>query len=331
MPLVRLGLVGCGRAAERLHVPAIGAATGTSLQGVYDPLPARGQLLASGHDGCAVFKSVEALIQSDDIDAIIVATPPGTHAPIATAALRNGRPVLIEKPLASSVKEGEDLQRVQADTGVLAMVGLNRRSWLAAVNLRRLLQRRREGPVHVKMAITSDIGGWSPLVSGSDPLDDLSTHQLDLLRFLVGCEIARVEAVEHAPGEFQLSVDMEDGTTATCSAAYRSPSIELIEVAVGRKTYLIRVGSERLWPAAGAARRGLDVLDLVQRKLRRGRGGLTMSYTHQLRLFASLVQGESLSYPGIADGLVVVRAIDAARRSLASGGTHAPFLAIGER
>jgi predicted dehydrogenase len=329
--VVRIGLVGCGRAAERLHVPAIGPSTGTSLNGVYDPLPARRELIASMHDRCSVFETIEALVQSDEVDAIIVATPPESHASVAALALRKGRPVLIEKPLASSVKEGAELQRLQADSAALAMVGMNRRAWEPAVKLRTEIARRRAGRVQVRMAITSDIAGWSPLVSAADPLDDLSTHQLDLLRFLLGCDIAKTEAAEIQPGEYQLSVEMEDGTTATCTAAYRSPSMESIEVSVGPSTYLIRVGSDRLWPATGPARRTLDLVEMALRKLRRRPGGLARSYAHQLRTFARLVRGETVAYPGIDDGLAVMRAIEAARGSLARGGTNASPLTIGQR
>jgi hypothetical protein len=72
---IRLGLIGCGRAAERLHVPAIGRATATRLAGVFDPIRSRRELIASRQAGCHAFESAESLVYSGEIDAVIVATP----------------------------------------------------------------------------------------------------------------------------------------------------------------------------------------------------------------------------------------------------------------
>ena len=126
---LRLGLLGCGRAAERLHVPAIGRATATRLAGVFDPIRSRRELIAARQTRCRVFESAESLVDSGEVDAVIVATPAESHVEMASLALRAGLPVLVEKPLAGSLGEGQRLGTVQRSAGIPLMVGLNRRWW----------------------------------------------------------------------------------------------------------------------------------------------------------------------------------------------------------
>lgn len=325
---IRLGLLGCGRAAERLHVPAIGRGTATCLLGVFDPIRSRRELIASGQARCRAFESAASLVQSGDIDAVIVATPAESHVEMASLALRAGLPVLVEKPLAGSLEDGQRLAAVQRSTGVPVMVGLNRRWWGPAVRLRQRMARPGRGPAAVRMEITSDVNGWSPVSAGSDPLDDLGTHQLDLLRFLFGCEIESVRTTQPAPAEFQLNVRLVDGTTATCIAAYRGRSTEVIQVSVGPEQSYIRTGSERIWPASGGIRRVLDISDSVHRRMLRRRGGLSLSYADQLISFVACVRGRTPASPCLHDGLAVLRAIVAARASLVSGGADIPITSI---
>jgi predicted dehydrogenase len=317
---VRLGLLGCGRAAERLHVPAIGPATATQLAGVFDPIRSRRELIASSQARCRVFESAESLVDSREIDAVIVASPAESHLVMASLALQAGLPVLVEKPVAASLDEGKRLEAVQRSTGVSLMVGLNRRGWAPAMTLRQRLSGPGRGPAVLLMEFTSDVSGWGPLSAQSDPLDDLGTHQLDLLRFLLGCEIQSVRATRPTPEEFHLSVRLEDGSSATCIAAYTARSQEVIQVSAGPERSCLRAGSERIRPPSGRIRRMLDITDTVHRRMLRRPGGLSRSYAAQLASFAACVRGRTPVSPGLRDGLAALRAIAAARASLASGG-----------
>jgi myo-inositol 2-dehydrogenase / D-chiro-inositol 1-dehydrogenase len=327
---LRLGLLGCGRAAERLHVPAMGGATATRLAGAFDPIRSRRELIASRQAHCRAFESAESLVHSGDVDAVIVATPAESHVEMASLALRAGLPVLVEKPLAGSLGDGQRLEAVQRSTGVPVMVGLNRRWWEPAVRLRQRLARADRGPAAVRMEFTSDVSGWSPLAARSDPLDDLGTHQLDLLRFLFGCEIETVRATQPSSAEFQLHARLVDGTTATCVAAYRDHSTEVIQVSAGSKRSCLRAGSERIWPASGGVRRVLDISDAVHRRMLRRRGGFSQSYTEQLISFVACVRGRTPASPCLRDGLAAIRAIAAARASLVSGGVDVTITSIRE-
>ena len=128
--VVLIGLLGCGRAAEQLHVPAILRTRETRLTAVCDPVPERRQLVARAAPGCRAFATAEELFASRSVDAVLVASPPETHVALAELALRAGVPVLVEMPLAGSLAEAIHLAELErkargsVDGGVQsAMVG----------------------------------------------------------------------------------------------------------------------------------------------------------------------------------------------------------------
>ena len=149
-----------------------------------------------------------ALIARDDVQLIDIAAPGGLHAPIAIAALRAGKHVLCEKPLANTLAEAE-LMAAAADaafpSGARAMVGFNYRRVPALALARRLVEQGRIGTLrHVRAVYLQDwlVDPDSPLTwrmqadqAGSGALGDLGAHIVDLARFLTGDEIAGVSAV----------------------------------------------------------------------------------------------------------------------------------------
>ena len=149
-----------------------------------------------------------ALIARDDVQLIDIAAPGGLHAPIAIAALRAGKHVLCEKPLANTLAEAEAMAAA-ADaafpSGARAMVGFNYRRVPALALARRLVEAGRIGTLrHVRAVYLQDwlVDPDSPLTwrmqadqAGSGALGDLGAHIVDLARFLTGDEIVGVSAV----------------------------------------------------------------------------------------------------------------------------------------
>lgn len=83
------------------------------------------------------FTDTEAFVKEKDLDAVIVTTPEFTHAPVAIAAMRAGKPVYLEKPLAHTLKDCHAIIETQRQTGVKLFVGFNMR---AAIAYRKLKQ-----------------------------------------------------------------------------------------------------------------------------------------------------------------------------------------------
>ena len=122
----KVGLIGCGRAAERYYLPALGRqAAKARLVAVADPRPERALLAASGLPGCLTFDSVETLLQEAEIDAVLVTSSPDTHVPITIKALQAGLSVLVEKPLGTSSEQVQDLEECTSRSRGIVMVGFN--------------------------------------------------------------------------------------------------------------------------------------------------------------------------------------------------------------
>ncbi|MEW1892634.1 Gfo/Idh/MocA family oxidoreductase [Streptomyces sp. NBC_00523] len=98
-----IGLAGCGGFAEFV-LDAIAGLPGLRLAAVADPSRERSRLLGERH-GVPALGSLDELLQRDDVAAVLIATPPATHAAMATAALRAGRHVFCEKPLATTTED----------------------------------------------------------------------------------------------------------------------------------------------------------------------------------------------------------------------------------
>lgn len=322
---VLIGILGCGRAAERLHVPALRRIGGARLTAAYDPLPERRELIARAAPGCRPFDSPEDLLAARVVDAVIIAAPPEAHADLAELALRARLPVLIEKPLATTLEEAMRVAEVERVVRQAVMVGFNRRWWEPAQALHHALAQGGDVPPTAESVILSDIAAWGALTAPANPLEDLAVHHLHLLPYLLDQDITTMRAHRVGPQEIELLLTFHRGSRARCVAGFGPRSEERVEVDVGSRRYAISAGSERIRPADGAARAILDATDAVRRRLAGGRGSLKRSYERQLRAFLDCIQAGRTALPaspGTADGIAAMLATDAARASLAQHGAE---------
>ncbi|PYI68142.1 dehydrogenase [Arthrobacter livingstonensis] len=213
-PALRVGMVGYAfmgaahshawRTAHRFFelpfIPELTAIAGRNRAGVEQAAERMG------------WKSVETdwrrLIERDDIDLIDICTPGNTHAEIAIAALRAGKHVLCEKPLANSVAEAREMAAVAAEAarnGVFAMCGYSYRRTPALALAKRMVQDGRLGTIRqVRAQYLQD---WltdpnAPLTwrmdktkSGSGALGDIGAHSIDTAQFVSGLNITGVSAL----------------------------------------------------------------------------------------------------------------------------------------
>lgn len=149
-----------------------------------------------------------ALIERDDIDLIDICTPGNTHAEIAIAALKAGKHVLCEKPLANSVEEAQEMTAVAeeaASKGVFSMCGYSYRRTPALAQMKRMVADGRIGTIRqVRAQYLQD---WlsdpnAPLTwrmdkdkSGSGALGDIGAHSIDSAQFVTGLNITGVSAI----------------------------------------------------------------------------------------------------------------------------------------
>ena len=188
---LKVGLVGAGLQGRRRAL-AVKAAEGSHLVAVADGDREALQALAS-QMGCQAAMGWEEIVSRPDIDAVIVATPPHLHAAISIAAMKRGKHVLCEKPLARTVAEGEEMVRVAQEQGIILKCGLSLRHHPGIQQTKEWVD---EGRIGELMFIRCYYGsGGRPgfernwragdRFSGGGALVDLGVHALDLCRWFL--------------------------------------------------------------------------------------------------------------------------------------------------
>ncbi len=317
----RLGLIGCGRAAEHLYVPALQMVSGGTLVAVTDPLAERRDLIASSFSDCQTYPSIEAMLEQAKLDGVIVATPPKMHIPMVKQVLNAGPAVLVEKPLAPTLDDANELLAMGDAAVQRVMVGYNRRHWQPIVLLRKAMEKRdRSQPIQVETVFDNNVKGWNPLTGIVDPLDDLASHHLDLLRYIFDANIVSVQAQRPDERTIRLQVKMTDGIEATCSHAQCDRTQEHLIVKTQGKTYAARMGSQRILPTGGAMRQAMDFSDKIKGRLTGKKWTLGRSYVVQFENFFQFITNQQTPQPSIHDGIAVIHAVEAARTSAEQSG-----------
>ncbi|MFB4285445.1 MULTISPECIES: Gfo/Idh/MocA family oxidoreductase [unclassified Nonomuraea] len=188
---IRVGLVGYGTAGAYFHAPLIHATPGLSLAAVVTRNPDR-QAEVAGRYGAAAVADVQQLWERCDL--VVVASPNRTHVATAAAALTQGLPVVVDKPLARTAEEGRELVRLAKERGLMLTVFHNRRWDGDFRTVRRLAGEGRLGEV---LRFESRFERWRPVPKGGwreaggpeevgGLLYDLGSHLVDQAVQLLG-------------------------------------------------------------------------------------------------------------------------------------------------
>jgi predicted dehydrogenase len=145
-PAVRVGILGYGAIGHE-HNEAIAAVEGLSLTAVCDKNPARVDAARSLAPAVAGFDDGEALLASDEVDLVIVSTPPSSHAEWALRAIAAGKHVVVEKPFCLTTVEADEMVAAASAADRLLAVYQNRRWDADYLTLKRLLRDRAIGDV----------------------------------------------------------------------------------------------------------------------------------------------------------------------------------------
>lgn len=238
---VRFGLIGTGRAAVSL-ASAVAHTPGAAVRAVAGSTSDRGRAFAAEHGVPATHPNAEALLASADLDAVIIAAPHHLHAPLAHAALRAGKHVVLEKPMTLTLESADALiAEAAAAELVLAPIAQMRFS-SGATALRDAVSSGRLGRISTvrasvrlrRTAAYYDASPWrrTPEQAGGGVLMMNAIHVLDLLVWALG-PIASVSAKMSSGA---LALPVED--TAVLALAFESGALGTLEatVAVDRES-----------------------------------------------------------------------------------------------
>ena len=328
---LRLGILGCGRVVEFYHASAILAAPAWRVTDVADVDPARLDWAATVFAGARRHDDCASLLEQGSAEALLIATPAGSHAANLGAALETGRAVLVEKPLATTVADAERLATRQAATGLTVAVGFNRRFRAGYRNLRNRLQAVGAAvPSEVTCTLITEGARWGRraqdrLGSLDAMLDDVPPHQADLVPWLFGRPARRVQVTKKAEASagpmLDYELDLAGGPSVRCRAGHGAAYVEELELdgalavtggdlaPLGRPAVLARSLGAVLAPARSAWARV------------RGRPSpARASFAGQLDAFAAALRSQPTDLADVEAGLRACRVVDACRRSLASRG-----------
>ena len=199
MKILQWGFIGCGEVTELKSGPAFSEVEGSSVVAVMSRHEKNARSYAERHGIPKWYTDAQELIDDPDVNAIYIATPPSSHATYAIMAMKAGKPVYVEKPLAATYEDCARVNRVSEETGMPCFVAYYRRYLPYFQKVKDIVDNGIIGKtinVQVRFATPAreqDYGKegklpWrlQPDIAGGGYFYDLAPHQLDLLQHIFG-------------------------------------------------------------------------------------------------------------------------------------------------
>nr|WP_314260220.1 inositol 2-dehydrogenase [uncultured Devosia sp.] len=322
---VRFGLLGAGRIGK-VHAKAITSSNKAQLVAVADAFEKAATDLATQYG--AEVRSIDAILKASDIDAVVICTPTDTHADLIEQFARAGKAIFCEKPIDLDVERVKACLKVVDAEGATLMVGFNRRFDPHFQAVHDVISKGEIGTVEMVTIVSRD--------PGAPPVDyikrsggifrDMTIHDFDMARFLLGEEIDTVSAqasvlVDKAIGDagdydsVSVMLSTASGKHATISNSRRATYgyDQRIEVhgskgavsAENQRPVSIEVAN-----AAGYTRPPLHDFFMTR---------YTEAYAREIATFIDAVQAKSPASPSGLDGLIALALADAAVKSAGEG------------
>ena len=289
MAQLRVGLVGCGRIAERGYAPALARVEGLRLAAVADPVAERCARVAPGVPS---FRSAGSLLAAAAADVLVLATPADSHLADARLAAEAGIPVLVEKPPAATEEEAAELAAIDPSP----WIGFNRRFEPGLARLRDV--GRHTSRLELSLDLRARRRSWRAYEVDDDVLLNLGPHLVDLALWISGEDAEVVSAYLSADAAaFELRLGEQGKALIACGeGAFR----ERLEV--------------RADDTSARYERG-GLVDAARALLLRAESPLVPSLAAQLEAFGRAVRGAAEpDLATAADGLRVMGALSTARR-----------------
>jgi len=331
-----VGLIGCGWIADLAHIPSLERSRIARLDAVAEADAERRTWVGHRLPSVRLVEEGVELLQDATVQAVVIALPTAVAAPLAEAAFRAGKHVYVEKPGAPSADEWQSVVDAWQQSETTGVVGYNFRHnpiYLDAV------RRVREGTIGRVVAVQSrftwaadGVEGWrATTATGGGTLLDLASHHVDLASQLLDDRVAEVRCVTRSvrteEDTASISLDFQEGVNG---------QVQVTSAGGANENRLTLIGSDGVLdvdlldarPAQVRQRAGR--LERVQRSVRALRGlhparllrspGQEPSFETALGMFLDgIVRGHRVR-PDPADGMQVLRVIDAARTSAGTGG-----------
>ena len=322
---LRFAILGAGRIGQ-VHARAVAGNPAARLVAIADPVAAAAEALRDAY-GCDI-RSIETILASADVDAVVICTPTDTHADLIEQFTAAGKAVFCEKPVDLSVDRVKAcLNAVKANNGCV-MVGFNRRFDPDFMAVKAAIDEGRLGTVEM-VTITSRDPGAPPaayITRSGGIFRDMTIHDFDMARWLLGEEVDSVQAAASvltdpaigALGDFDsVNVILRTASgkqaiiTNTRRATYGYD--QRIEV-LGSKAmaYAENLGESRVVIADAAGFHAAPLLNFFMTRY-------VAAYANEIAAFIDSVTKGSTTPTTTHDGLMALVLAEAALKSVAEG------------
>jgi|GEM_PF-1164388 predicted dehydrogenase len=186
---MKIGIIGCGKIAVKAHLPSFMAIPEAEVVSVADIDEEKAKYVAKKFGVRKYFKDYNYVINDEEIDLVDICTTPETHAKIAINAASNGKHILVEKPIASNVREAVEMIKVAKRNGVRLCVVHNFRYFSAMQGVKRSILEGRIGNVTSIQGVCHQHFPlrWSPRTwwfNQGGVIYDIGIHMIDAILWL---------------------------------------------------------------------------------------------------------------------------------------------------
>ena len=256
MKILKWGFIGCGEVTELKSGAAFSSVPGSMVEAVMSRSEAKARDYAERHGINKWYTDAQELIDDPDVNAVYVATPPSSHATFAIMAMKAGKPVYVEKPLAASYEDCSRVNRVSEQTHIPCFVAYYRRYLPYFQKVKSIIDDGVIGKVvnvQIRFAVPPrDLDyqkagklPWrlQPDIAGGGYFYDLAPHQLDFLQYVFGVITEANGICANRGGLYQAEDSVSacfqfenglPGSGSWCFVAHESATEDRIEV-VGEK------------------------------------------------------------------------------------------------
>jgi predicted dehydrogenase len=184
---LRVGVVGCGYWGSK-HIRVLHSLESVDTIAVIDPNPDRALQLSRNYPALEAYKDLDEALPH--IDAVIIATPPSTHKPLALKAIAAGLHVMVEKPLATNAADARAMIAAAEAQGVVLMVGHTFEFHSAVWQLREMVQKKELGDLYYLDTARLNLGLYQ---HDCNVLFDLAPHDVSILNYVLGASPVSVQ------------------------------------------------------------------------------------------------------------------------------------------
>lgn len=221
MEKLRWGVIGAGGIADRRTIPGMMLAKNAELTAVMDIDAEHTEALRRKYQAKRAYTSEEALLSDPEVDAVYIATPVVLHAKQARMAADHGKHILVEKPVAMTSRDGEEVLEYCAGRGVQVAAGFMMRFGAHVMNMKRAVREQKIGTVvsgysQFTLWLPYEPGNWRQCraKAGGGCMMDMAVHCIDLMEYITGMRVTHVGSFnENVAFGDHPEYDVEDTST----------------------------------------------------------------------------------------------------------------------